>query len=482
MQFNSFIYILVLLPLVVFAYYGANRINLQLGKFVLLAASILFYTYTGVSALLPLGISLSVNFLFSCVIAKASKWRPVYLFIPILVNIGVLFYFKYLNFAILGFNEVFAKQIPLKELVLPLGISFFTFQQIAYLVAVYQGELTENHLTDYLVFILYFPKILMGPLTDPLVFISQINDGNTKRVNWDNLAAGIKLFSLGLFKKTMLADVFAKAVAWGYSNVETASSMDWVLIILFYTFQIYFDFSGYSDMAVGSSLLLNITLPINFDSPYKAISVRDFWKRWHISLTQFFTKYLYIPLGGNRKGAFLTGVNIMIVFSLSGIWHGANWTFILWGVIYGMLSIWERLSEKQIKKIFLPLRWVGTFLIVNILWLLFRSDSIGQWWEILTKATRFWHSAISGEVFRIFQIPEIAFISDVLRIQWLAEKIPGFWMYAYIAISFLICFMWDNHYKRKEEKSWVMMVVSAIAFIWGFISISGESVFVYFNF
>ena len=305
MQFNSFIFILLFLPLTVTLYYTLNKINDTVGKIVLLIASIIFYAYTDRVTLIVLGISLVLNYGFALAIANVKKWRSFYLFTPIVINTGILLYFKYLNFVIENVNHFFMKSIPLKEMILPIGISFFTFQQIAYMVAVYRKEIEKNNILDYLVYILYFPKILMGPLTEPTDFMAQINDTTLKKVNLDNIVFGIKIFSFGLFKKVMLADVFAKAVTWGYTNIDIATSMDWILVMLFYTFEIYFDFSGYSDMAVGISLMLNIKLPINFDSPYKAISIRDFWKRWHISLTKFFTKYIYIPLGEVKKEYFL---------------------------------------------------------------------------------------------------------------------------------------------------------------------------------
>lgn len=482
MQFNSFVYILLFLPLITISYYAANRINIHLGKFVILVSSVIFYCYTDISVLMVLGIGLVANFTFSLLIAKVKKWRPVYLIIPILVNVGLLLYYKYLNFAISNLNIILKKEIPITELILPIGISFFTFQQIAYIVAIHKGELVTNSLLDYLVYILYFPKILMGPLTDPVDFMNQINDTKLKKIDWDNLANGIKIFSLGLFKKVMIADIFAKAVDWGYTNIDATSSMDWILIMLFYTFEIYFDFSGYSDMAVGSSLLLNITLPINFDSPYKAVSIRDFWKRWHISLTKFFTKYIYIPLGGSKKGLLFTCLNTMIVFLISGIWHGANWTFVLWGVLHGALSVFDRLVEKHQKKICEPARWICTFILVNILWLLFRSDSIKQWQDILTKIICFQNLNISDEIIDVFKLQETGFISNMLGLKWSIENIRGFWMNIYIFLSFGICLLFDSNYRKLRERTWVMMIVSAIAFVWGFICLSGESVFVYFDF
>lgn len=482
MQFNSFSFILLFLPLTVLLYYISNGLNITIGKIVLLIASITFYAYPDWRVLNVISISLAINYLFAALIKKTNRWRTLYLCIPIIINIGLLLYFKYSNFAITSINTYFGKEMPLKELILPVGISFFTFQQIAYIVAVYKGEIEKADILDYLVFILFFPKILMGPLTDPVDFIGQLNDSLSKKINWENISFGIKIFSLGLFKKVMLADVFAGAVAWGYTNIETATSMDWILVMLFYTFEIYFDFSGYSDMATGASLMFNITLPINFDSPYKAISIRDFWRRWHISLTKFLTKYIYIPLGGNKKGILFTCLNTMIVFLVSGIWHGANWTFILWGAMHGALSIFDRLFDKVQEKICGPARWICTFTAVNILWLLFRSETILQWRDILTKIICFQNLNVSDELIRIFELQETSFISNTLNLNWQTENIRGFWMLVYIVVSGGICLLFENNYKKLKSNSWVMMVISAIAFIWGFICLSSESVFVYFNF
>lgn len=482
MQFHSFIFILLFLPSTILLYYLSNKFNITIGKIVLFIASIIFYAYSNQETLIVIAISLAINYFFARLIKKRKRWRTLYLCFPIIINIGLLLYFKYLNFAITNINICFSKEIPLKEFILPVGISFFTFQQIAYVVAVYRGEIERPNILDYLVFILFFPKVLMGPLTDPVDFIGQLNDSMYKKINWDNIAFGIKIFSFGLFKKVMLADVFANAVNWGYTNIETAAAMDWILVTLFYTFEIYFDFSGYSDMAVGASLMFNIVLPINFDSPYKAVSIRDFWRRWHISLTRFFTKYIYIPLGGSKKGIFFTCLNTIIVFLVSGIWHGANWTFILWGVIHGTLSILDRLFEKYQKKICDPARWICTFVIVNILWLLFRSETIVQWRDIFIKIICLQNLNVSDGLINVFNLQETSFLKDILGLEWATENIRGFWMLLYIVISGGVCLLFENNYKKLKDDSWLMMILSAIAFIWGFISLGSESVFVYFNF
>lgn len=482
MQFNSYIFILVFMPVTTLLYFLLNKVNLFAGKALLIIASLFFYAYTDWKSLIILGVSVTINYLFALLLERKLSWRKIYLFLPVAINVGLLLYFKYFNFAVSNIYGLFNRKFEAKSIILLAGVSFFTFQQIAYIVAIYKKEIEKAAFVDYLAYILYFPKILMGPLVDPVEFIGQINDTELKKVNWDNISYGLKIFCFGLFKKIMLADTFANAVSWAYSNIETATSMDWILVMLFYTFEIYFDFSGYSDMAVGTSLMMNITLPINFDSPYKAITIRDFWKRWHISLTKFLTKYIYIPLGGGRKGKLFTYANIMIVFLISGIWHGANWTFILWGLLHGLLMVSERIFEKKESNIFEPARWVITFGIINILWLLFRSDSIEQWYSILKTMIFFEYTVASGELLYTFELAEMPFLQNVLHLGRFVSHIRGFWMLVFVFASFGICLLSENNYRRLRKNSVCTMIFAAIAFIWAFLCLSKESVFVYFNF
>ena len=286
MQFNSYIFILQFLPILVIGYFVLNKLHTLCGKWLLIAAGVVFYVYGVPRAAVIFGASIVMNLLVAYVIQRVKQNRKVVLASAILLNVTMLVFFKFFNFALRAVNELFATHIGSRELLMPLGISFFTFQQIMYLVSVYRGEIPTINITDYLAYILYFPKLLMGPLTEPTELISQLGDDRLKRFSWENMASGLKLFSFGLMKKMVLADTFSQGVSWGYGNLSTATTGDCFLVMLFYTFEIYFDFSGYTDMAVGLSQMLNITLPMNFDSPYQAISVRDFWKRWHMSLTQ----------------------------------------------------------------------------------------------------------------------------------------------------------------------------------------------------
>ncbi|MCH5345019.1 MAG: MBOAT family protein [Acetatifactor sp.] len=478
MQFNSFIFILVYLPILIIGYFGLNRISSVAGKFFLIIASAFFYIYGGWNIALILAVSIVLNYFCAVIIRRTKRllWGGIFL------NIALLFYFKYFNFFISTVNNVFKGEFTEREIILPLGISFLTFQQIMYLVNVYNKNIDKVHLSDYLAYILYFPKLLMGPIVEPKELISQINDLELHHINWDNISYGIKIFSFGLFKKLIFADTFSTAVAWGYANIDASTSMDWFLVMLFYTFEIYFDFSGYCDMAIGVSTMLNINLPMNFDSPYTAVSIRDFWKRWHISLTSFLTQYVYIPLGGNKKGKVRTYVNTMIVFVVSGIWHGANWTFILWGVLHGLLSIFDRIFEKAKRNLFEVVKWGTTFLAVNILWLLFRSESITQWKDILIKMYSFQSTEISDGLIGSFLLPETSFLFKILNLEALNTTVRGLNLLIFTIAAFVICLVPDNNYNTLKRNNWITLILSVIAFVWSFLCLSSESFFVYFNF
>ena len=482
MQFTSYEFILLFLPVTIALYFLANKFNSVIGKAVIIIASIIFYSLDRYNMVIYLGISMLLNYGSALFIKKYRIKSRIIMAVPIIANVGLLLYFKYLNFAITNFNTLFGKDFALQEIILPIGISFYTFQQIAYIIATERGELENNNIIDYLAYILYFPKLIMGPIIDPVDFIAQINQDSRKKIDLTNIAIGIKIFSFGLIKKVLFADTFAKAVSWVYVNYDKATAMDCMLLLIFYTFQIYFDFSGYSDMAVGVSSILNINLPMNFDSPYNALSIRDFWKRWHISLTKFLTKYIYIPLGGARKGIIFTYVNMMSVFLISGLWHGANWTFILWGLLHGLFSCFDRIFEKFEEKIFVPVRWFCTFGIVSVLWLLFSAQTIGQWEKILIKILFMQNTTASNGLISVFNLAENRFIYDIFGMNYLSTHIRGFSMLLFIFIAFFVCLIPENNYKEKEKLNLGYLILAAFSFVWGVLCLGTESKFIYLGF
>lgn len=485
MQFNSYEFIFIFLPLTVIFYYLANKAAPLAGKLVMIASGLIFYSYGRTNVLIYLAMSILINYCFAMVIRRLGpedKQIHQILALAVIVNVVPLLYFKYLGFVITNSNTFADLKNSRPEIMLPLGISFYTFQQIAYIVAVEKGSLENISLIDYLAYILYFPKILMGPITDPADYISQLNQAQRKKADLNNIATGVKLFSLGLIKKMMLADTFAAAVSWTYENIDAASSMDCLLLMLFYTFEIYFDFSGYSDMAVGISSMLNIDLPINFDSPYKAVSIRDFWKRWHISLTRFLTKYVYIPLGGSRKGRAFTYLNIMIVFFVSGLWHGDNWTFILWGLLHGLCVCFDKRFENRESRVPKLLRWLCTFSIVNVLWLLFSAQSVGQWKGILARVLQMKSTTLSEGMIAVFDQPELRLIRRLFRLNHIAERVPAINMFIFIIAACVICFIPENNYRKKDVLNPASLAAASAAFVLGVLCLSAESVFVYFGF
>lgn len=482
MQFNTFVYSLAFLPITIIGYFIINKFNYLASKIFLVAASMLFYAYVGMPAFRWLIISMVLNYSIVLILKKIRK-KDI-LWIGIILNIVLLFYFKYTNFSLNTINDLFHKNIVALDIIMPLGISFLTFQQISYLVDSYRNETSNHSLLDYILYVTFFPKILMGPIVKQSDLIPQFHNESKRYASTENLINGIQMFTIGMFKKVILADTFSRAVTWAWDlgDFGHITAMDAILVIVAYTFQIYFDFSGYSDMAIASATMLNIKLPMNFDSPYKAYSIRDFWKRWHMSLTRFLTDYIYIPLGGSKKGTIRTYANTMIVFLISGIWHGANWTFILWGILHGALSVFDRLTEKYSKNVHSALRWMCTFVAVSILWFLFRSTSITDWKIGMYHILAFQDTAISDGLINAFILPETGVLTRVLFLGKLNESIRGFWMLLFYTIAFILCLGFENSYRMKQKNNVINAVFYALLFFFTLTCIGTESVFVYFDF
>ncbi|WP_088007023.1 MBOAT family O-acyltransferase [Indiicoccus explosivorum] len=381
MIFNSFEFIFLFLPVVWLLYYILGRIKVPFAKGWLLAASLFFYGYWN-PAYLPLILaSMLINYGVGGFLGRnkgGTAVRKTVLTLGIIFNAGLLGYYKYFAFFMENVNYLFDFPVIIRDVILPLAISFYTFQQIAYLVDSYRLETKEYNFLNYGLFVSFFPQLIAGPIVHHGEVMSQFGDKKSYRLNASNISKGLLIFSIGLFKKVAIADTFAVWANAGYSSVDSLSFVSSWITTLSYTLQLYFDFSGYSDMAIGLALLFNIKLPINFNSPYKALDIQDFWRRWHITLSKFLTGYIYIPLGGNRKGPRRTYINILIIFLISGVWHGAGWTFIVWGAMHGAASMicrWWKLAGFKMNKI---LAWATTFLFVHIAWVFFRALTIEE--------------------------------------------------------------------------------------------------------
>lgn len=407
--------------------------------------------------------------------------RRIVCIVAVLINIGILMYFKYMDFFIDTINLAFHKDIPLLNIALPLGISFFTFQQISFVVDAMKGEACGYNFLEYACFVTYFPQLVAGPIVTHNELIPQFMDEEKKHLDYENLTKGIYIFCMGLGKKVLIADIFGNAVNIGYSQVADLNATNSILVMLFYTLQIYFDFSGYCDMAIGMARMMNIELPLNFNSPYKALSIGEFWDRWHMTLTRFFTRYVYIPLGGNRKGKVRTYVNIFIVFLLSGFWHGAGVTFILWGVGHGILSILHRMARNLYDKIPKAIRWFMTFLCVNILWVLFRAESIKDALIIYKNILSLSFGPVREDIMECFHITGIYALVEKLGP---IEAMPWLFMVIFIIIAMVMILFFKNAYEKMcvLKPSILNLVSAVVVMVWSILSLTGMSTFLYFNF
>ncbi len=484
MLFNSYIFVLLFLPLCIIGYFGCNHFGrYRLGQAFLLGMSLWFYGYFHVEYLLIMAVSVLCNYGFYVLLGRVSgkRGRRWLLAGALLVNLGLLFYFKYFDFFLENVNVVSGQAFPLRSVLLPLGISFFTFQQISFVVDAYRGEVPGYDFLHYACFVTYFPQLIAGPIVTHEELVPQFLDEGRKCFQWGNFIRGMYLFALGLGKKVLIADTFGTGVNWGFGNIELLNSTDACLVMLFYTIQIYFDFSGYCDMAVGLGRMMNLELPLNFDSPYRACTITEFWDRWHMTLTRFFTKYVYIPLGGSRRGKGRTCLNVMIVFLVSGLWHGANWTFVLWGLCHGVCSVLTRLWKGWLKRIPGQVQWLFTFLFLNVTWVLFRADSIGDALKLLGRIGDLEFGGIESSLAAGFFLPECELLSSLIPVSWLG---PKFFLVVFLAVALFLLFGVSNAYERMKrfEPTMGRLLVTAVLLVWCICSFSGVSTFLYFNF
>ncbi|MFA7091076.1 MAG: MBOAT family protein [Arcobacteraceae bacterium] len=380
MLFNSYEFIFAFLPISFFLYFYLLHKRLIIGaKGFLVFVSLFFYSWWNITYLPLILMSMLFNYVLGNSLtkkyndSKTSVSHKSLLTIGIAANLGLLGYFKYADFFIENVNLVANSSIEPLNLVLPLAISFFTFQQIAYLVDSYKGETKEYDFLNYALFVTFFPQLIAGPIVHHKEMMPQFASKWNLVKKYKNIALGLFIFSIGLFKKVVIADTFS---VWATNGFDTATTLNLVeawATSLSYTFQLYFDFSGYTDMAIGAALLFNIKLPINFNSPYKALNIQDFWRRWHITLSRFLRDYIYIPLGGNKISSFRTYSNLLATFVIGGLWHGAGWTFVFWGFLHGMALIIHRVWQSLGLKMWNWLAWLITFNFVNVAWVFFRA-------------------------------------------------------------------------------------------------------------
>lgn len=373
MLFNSLTFILIFLPISILFYYCLNN---NLKNYLLLLISLLFYAWGEPKFIILLMISILINYFLSLIIYNSNKLSKISLILAIAINVIFLLSFKYLSLYVGFLNQFFPVQFNLSEITLPIGISFYTFQVISYLVDVYKKEVdVQKNFFLFATYIAFFPHLIAGPI----VRYSDIKDQLTKRkYNINNFCNGVRLFIIGLAKKVIIANNVAIIVDGIYGEIGNIDIYAFIFMSISFYLQIYFDFSGYSDMAVGLGKMFGFELKDNFDYPYVSTSITEFWRRWHISLSSWFKDYIYIPLGGNRVSTLHWIINILIVWILTGIWHGSNMNFILWGLYFGIIIILEKkIFKKYLEKVPVFIRWLYTFIIINIGWLMFKIEDFG---------------------------------------------------------------------------------------------------------
>jgi len=490
MLFNSYEFIFIFLPLSFFVYfYLTSKRLVTASKAWLIFTSLFFYSWWNIAYLPLILISILFNYSLSKSMLEFKEHNKNYiskanlLQIGLILNIGLLIYFKYMDFFITNTNIVLSSDIPLLHLALPLAISFFTLQQIAFLIDSYEGLVEEKNFIDYTIFVIFFPQLIAGPIVHHAEMMPQFASKWNMIKNYKNISAGFFIFSIGLFKKVAIADTFATWANAGFNNSETLNLLEAWATSLSYTFQMYFDFSGYTDMAIGAALLFNIKLPQNFNSPYKATGIIDFWQRWHITLTVFIKTYVYTPI--LKSFAKITFAKAMFAtfaaMFISGLWHGAGWNYIVWGALHGFALItnhyWQKYSKIKMSKF---LAWFITFNFVNVTLIFFKASSLSQAMDVLSNM-------IMGNVVLYYKLESFLSFLTPLGVSFetvfvdIGAKSQTF---AYIIIAFIIIlsFKNSNELTNKFRPSILNLAYTFILFMASISMLSNFSEFLYFNF
>ncbi len=471
MVFSSHIFLFYFLPLSLVFYYCTPR----RGKNIILTGiSYIFYGWSNPLFTLLMLFSTVIDYICGLIIGESGKERLLYrktaLYVSIVSNLSLLCFFKYTGFALESYNQLFLffnvenfDAVPVLKFLLPLGISFYTFQSMSYTIDVYRREADHiRNFLDFACFVSMFPQLVAGPI----IRFQEVAEQLASRVHtFEKFARGVAFFSLGMAKKVLLANSCGKIADITFSAGSTYWLDAWYGIVA-YAFQIYFDFSGYSDMAIGLGLMFGFVFAKNFDSPYISTSITEFWRRWHISLSTWLREYLYIPLGGNRKGTTRTAINLAIVMLLGGLWHGASWNFVIWGALHGALMGGERLFGRKPLYCSLPrpLQVVATFILVLIAWVFFRAENLGDAFLYL------------GSMFKLVAVPESSLLLDGLLYSpyhLLAMALAGI-------VVWCMPQTWD--WTRSMTAAKVASVLLVFILSVAILSMQSYNPFIYFNF
>ena len=486
MLFNSYIFIFLFLPIVLLGWFGLNKIKLpKIAEVFLIGMSLWFYAYFNYSYIYIIVGSCLFNFIYSYIVEKIKKtsYKKFLGLFAIIVNLGVLFYYKYFDFFIENVNMIFHRDYNLLHIMLPLGISFFTFQQLSFVIDRLKGEAPHYTILEYLSFVTFFPQLIAGPIVLHDEFIPQWNNPQKRNFNVENFTDGCVQSILGLGKKVLLADTLGIVVNQAYFNRYYFTTWSAIVFILAYAFELYFDFSGYCDIAMGIGKMFNFTIPRNFNYPYLSTSMKEFWNNWHITLSRFFVQYVYIPLGGGKKGNLRKHGNTMIVFLLSGLWHGANWNYVWWGFLNGLGVIYNNTRKKELKN--RKLAWFLTFSYFLFTLIFFRSESMEDVKIILRGLINPVGVKFVYDMANFMDIPELYILRKASEMIY--PKVTGI---IYCIAFFFVMILCAVFIRGKNAETIVkegkyskkMAVMLAIIFVWSVISLSGVSTFLYFNF
>ncbi len=490
MLFNSYVFILGFLPITLVIFFGLLRLgDRQFALLWMTLASLFFYGYWNPAYLPLLLISIGGNYWFGREINRSelkSTNSRILLILGVAFNLGILGYYKYGNFFVNSLNELWSTDWQLPTIILPLAISFYSFTQVAYLVDAYRGETQDSDydLITYTLFVAFYPQLIAGPILRHDELIPQLRDRQKFFFSEAKFAQGLTLFILGLAKKVLIADNLSPWVALVFDNANDVGFLEAWVGALAYTFQLYFDFSGYSDMAIGLGWMVNIDLPLNFNSPYKSTSIIEFWRRWHITLSNFLRDYLYISLGGNRKGEIRRYINLIITMLLGGLWHGAGWTFVLWGGLHGFyLAInqaWRKLGISLPKIV----AWMITFLAVVFSWVLFRASSISDAISLVSAMLGF-SGIILPHTFKGFLgwLPIGGIFKGWGELIYLPEIGGKNSLIMLVILSGLVTILPNTKEIMEQFKPtvWRLLLVSSVA-VFCFLSMNRVSEFLYFQF
>jgi alginate O-acetyltransferase complex protein AlgI len=463
MLFNSILFLLFFI-IVTVTYY---LLNPRFRWIWLLAASCYFYMYFMPVYILIIFFTIIVDYAAGLLIEASDKktTKRFFLILSLIANIGMLAYYKYFDFLAENLNFITryfkGPQIPFLNIILPIGLSFHTFQAMSYTIEVYRGKQpAEKHFGIYSLYVLFYPQMVAGPIERPQNILPQLHAKN--KYNYNNIVSGLYVISIGLFKKVVIADRLGLYVDPVFNSPKSHSSLELIIATYCFALQIYCDFSGYSDIAIGSAKTLGINLMDNFNMPYMATNISEFWKRWHISLSTWFRDYLYIPLGGNRVSFLITCINLLFVFMISGLWHGANWKYIIWGLAHGFfLIIYHVFKKLNIKlKGFNWLKWLITFNFVCFTWIFFRANTVTDAFLIFSKI--FTGNSFTYKASSIMSLNEL-----------------------YYCLLMIIALLTGEHYLRTPaELSSQKKTIIAIALFIGcyFLGVFNEAQFIYFQF